>query len=119
MEKDGILSITSIDQLENTLRDHRGRGGRLLLFKHSTACPISASAFEEVRAFSREKPAALKMAMVLVIEHRAVSDAIADRFNVRHQSPQVLLIEGDRVRWHTSHWNITRDNLLKAVADKP
>ena len=117
--EDEILPITSVEQLENLLRDQRERGGRLLLFKHSTACPISVSAFEEVRAFSREKPAALKMAMVLVIEHRAVSNAIADRFGVQHQSPQVLLIEGDRVRWHTSHWNITRDHLLKAVADKP
>jgi bacillithiol system protein YtxJ len=117
--EDEILPITSVEQLENLLRDQRKRGGRLLLFKHSTACPISASAFEEVRAFSREKPAVLEMAMVLVIEHRAVSNAIADRFGVQHQSPQVLLIEGDRVRWHTSHWNITRDHLLEAVADKP
>ncbi|MDW2798389.1 bacillithiol system redox-active protein YtxJ [Clostridium boliviensis] len=114
-----ILAITSIDQWERLLRDHRARGGRLLLLKHSTACPISAAALEEVRAFSREKPAGLQMAMVLVIEHRRVSDAVAERFHVQHQSPQVLLIEGDRVQWHTSHGNITRDQLWKVFSDKP
>lgn len=117
--EEGILSITSVEQLENLLRDHRKCKGLLLLFKHSTACPISASALEEVRAFCREKPAGLKVAMVLVIEHRKVSNAVAERFQVQHQSPQVLLIEGGRVKWHTSHRNITRDRLLKAVADKP
>jgi len=116
--EDEILSITTLRQLEKLLRDLRERKGRLLIFKHSSACPISARAYEEVRAFSREKPEDLKMAMVLVIEHRPVSNVIAHEFGVKHESPQVLLIEGDRVLWHTSHWDVTRDNLLKAVADR-
>lgn len=116
--EDKILSITTLKQLEKLLQELRESKGRLLLFKHSSACPISARAFEEVRAFSKEKPEDLQMAMVLVIEHRPVSNVIAHEFGVQHESPQVILVEGDRVLWHTSHWDVTRDNLLKATADR-
>ena len=41
-----MQQITSLEQVDNVFRE-----GCALLFKHSTKCPISASAYEEVEIF--------------------------------------------------------------------
>ncbi|MGA9174730.1 MAG: bacillithiol system redox-active protein YtxJ [Thermoactinomyces sp.] len=88
----------------------------VLVFKHSTTCPISANAFEELKKFS-ETPAAdkVKIAVVYVRESRAVSNQIADKLKVKHESPQAILLSGGKVLWHDSHWNITVESLQNAV----
>jgi bacillithiol system protein YtxJ len=87
--------------------------GKKLLFKHSTTCPISANAYREFQAFtgSNDMPAAL----VKVIEDRPVSNKVAEIFGIKHESPQIFLLENDRVKWNASHWNITKDAIEKAV----
>ncbi|MBA4543665.1 MULTISPECIES: bacillithiol system redox-active protein YtxJ [Thermoactinomyces] len=88
----------------------------VLVFKHSTTCPISANAFAELKRFS-ETPAAagVKIAVVHVREDRAVSNHIADQLQVKHESPQAILLSDGKVLWHDSHWNITVESLQKAV----
>jgi bacillithiol system protein YtxJ len=44
-----------------------------------------------------------------------LSNAIAERFGVRHETPQALLIKDGRVVWHASHWSITSDSLTEAL----
>jgi bacillithiol system protein YtxJ len=86
----------------------------VLIFKHSTQCPISAQAYEEFTDFL-EGFNNLSCGTVLVIENRRLSNAIAARFGVRHESPQALLIKEGRVVWHASHWSITSDSLSEAL----
>lgn len=88
---------------------------RLLLFKHSPTCPISAAAlaeFEAWRAAAGDPPTAL----VDVVHQRPVSQAIAAECGVRHESPQAILFVAGRVAWHASHWDITRGALATAWA---
>jgi bacillithiol system protein YtxJ len=54
--------------------------------------------------------------VVNVIEDRPVSNAIAERLQVKHESPQALLIKNGKAVWHASHWNVTEDSLAQAVA---
>lgn len=109
-----IPLLTTDDQLTAWLK--RSEEGKVLLFKHSTACPISATAFQELESFLLSEVAKnVETAMVHVIEHRAISNAIAERLGVKHESPQALLIEAGQVLWHTSHWDITQDALAQAV----
>ena len=86
----------------------------VLIFKHSTQCPISAQVYEEFVDFA-EGARNLTCGAVLVIENRSLSNAIANRFGVPHQSPQALLIKDGRVVWHASHWSITSDSLRDAL----
>jgi len=89
----------------------------VLLFKHSTTCPISARAHREWQTFLGSPEAErVAHAWVRVIEERPVSRAVADRVGVTHQSPQALLIKGGRVLWHDSHGGITVEALRAAVA---
>jgi len=51
----------------------------------------------------------------LVQEARTLSNHIAEHYNVRHESPQVLFIQDGRAVWTTSHYDITMDALQTHV----
>ena len=86
----------------------------VLIFKHSTQCSISAQAYEEFTNFAEGAPDVC-CGVVLVVENRKLSNAIAKRFGLRHESPQVLLIRDGRSVWHASHWSITSSSLSEAL----
>ena len=84
-----------------------------IIFKHSTRCPISAAALQELEAFEREEPRAAAF-LVLVIESRPLSDAISGKLGIPHASPQALLVRDGAVAWHANHWEISKEALSKA-----
>ena len=77
------------------------------VYKHSTACPISAAAADVVRGHSFDLP----VYWVNVIEQRPLSNWVADTYGVRHQSPQLLRISGGKVAAQWSHFDINTANL--------
>src|SRR5262249_13954510 len=106
-----LLQDRDLDQLLE-----KSKNDPVLIFKHSTQCPISSQAYEEFTDFA-EGVKNLVCGSVLVIENRKLSNAIAERFGVRHESPQALLIKDGRVIWHASHWSITSDSLNDALVN--
>ena len=78
-----------------------------LIFKHSITCPISSMAKRRVESrwdFGTEEVNAYYLDL---LNYRSVSNAVADTFNVPHQSPQVLLIQDGYCTFDTSHLDIT------------
>lgn len=110
---DELQSIEDLDAAFARSEDHP-----VLLFKHSNTCPVSARAHAQYRAFVEEHgPDA---AMIVVQEARPLSEAVAERTGVRHESPQALLLSGGEAVWHASHGAITAEALareLDRVAD--
>jgi bacillithiol system protein YtxJ len=89
---------------------------RILLFKHSPACPISAMAREEYDTWrSRHEVDTL---FVDVIAERPTARGIAGECGVQHQSPQAILFVAGRPAWHASHEAITADALEAAWAPR-
>lgn len=88
----------------------------VLVFKHSTRCPISASALRRTETWLAGRGAdAPPAARVDVVEHRAVSDFLAERLAVPHASPQALLCRGGHPFWHASHNRITGEVLDRGL----
>lgn len=87
----------------------------LVIFKHSTRCPVSAAAYQEVDQFATLHPD-VPVLLVKVIEQRRASGEVERRTAVRHESPQVLLVKGGVTVWHESHWRITADSLAGIVS---
>jgi len=83
------------------------------VFKHSTRCPVSARAEERVDAFVATHPD-IPVHRVLVVEQRPVSLSIAERLEVAHASPQIILIRDGRAVWDTSHLAVTVEAMLEA-----
>ena len=86
-----------------------------LIFKHSTRCPVSTEAHRQVERFLQSQPGA-NVAVVLVVENRPVSLAIAAALDVQHASPQAILLRDGEATWNASHWDITVESLETAWA---
>jgi bacillithiol system protein YtxJ len=106
MTQKQLHSTEELDQFVN-------EQGKRLLFKHSTICPISTAAYEEFQAYLLVQN--VPSAVILVREDRSVSNAVAERFEIKHESPQIFLLENGQVKWHTSHWKITKAAIAEAL----
>ena len=83
-----------------------------ILYKHSPTCGVSVAALSEVEAFLGRCPDAVVF-IVDVLAQRELSQRIATRSGVRHESPQVIILQRGTVRWAESHYGITLDTLLE------
>ena len=87
----------------------------LLLFKYSATCGTSAEALDELVAYLNKSPADATYAMVTVQTHRDVSNEVARRLGVRHETPQALLIRDGHVVWSASHFHVTATAVEEAL----
>ena len=81
-----------------------------LVYKHSTRCPISLMAHQEVERFAEAHPE-VPVYLVDVIFGRPLSLYLAQRTGIVHQSPQAILLRGGEPAWSASHMGITADAL--------
>ena len=102
-----------MDELERALASSDERP--LLLFKHSFTCGISAEALDELVTHLNERQGDASYAMVTVQTHREVSNAVACKLGVRHETPQALLIREGRVVWSASHFRVTAKAVQAAL----
>jgi bacillithiol system protein YtxJ len=82
------------------------RVDKAILYKHSTRCPISWGSKREVERFVEQTPD-IPVFLVDVVKHRSLSQQIARDLDVRHESPQaILMLKGEAAK-HASHRQIT------------
>jgi len=106
-----IIECQSLQDFEQILQHSHERP--VFLFKHSSVCGVSDCAWDQFNEFAGKEPGA-EYWRVLAVEQRALSQAIAQRCEVRHESPQILLFQNGRVSWHTAHWRIRMKALQEA-----
>ena len=107
-----VLELRQHRDLEQLLQ--RSKIDPVLIFKHSTQCSVSDQAYEEFTRFL-ENAGDLACGLVLVIENRDISNAIAARLGVRHESPQAIVVKDGKPEWNASHWSITMESLAQAI----
>lgn len=109
-----IRELKKQDDLNALLRDSSHKP--VLLLKHSTRCPISAQAYDEyLRHANQDEGGEIVYALVLVVEHRPVSNAVEEALGIKHESPQAILVKDGRAVWHASHWSIKADALKEQI----
>lgn len=87
----------------------------VFVFKHSLICPVSTRADDAYAAFvSGRDEDDMAFHRIEIQNARPVSDAVAERTGVRHESPQALLFVNGEVVWHASHGAITPEALAAA-----
>ena len=104
-----LYEINDLDALDEVLASDR-----VILYKHSTRCAVSAFVIDEILRFSEKHPS-WKIWILKVIEQRHFSDAVAERLGVRHESPQAFVIRHGRCTWQASHSGITAQGLARYV----
>ncbi|MBU0942221.1 MAG: bacillithiol system redox-active protein YtxJ [Bacteroidetes bacterium] len=84
------------------------------IFKHSTRCSISRMALKQ---FENEFdfPEKVTPYFLDLIAFREISNEIASRFGVQHQSPQLILIKNGKAVYNVSHSDIDAASLKAKV----
>lgn len=100
--------LTTMDDLDEAL--DRAQHEPVVVYKHSRICPLSAR-MQKTEVATLDRPDDPPVYRVVVQDARAVSDAVAERFGVRHESPQVLLVYEDAVLHDASHGRIAADDI--------
>lgn len=101
-----MIKLTTIEEFDSAVaNDHH-----IFLLKHSATCPISQAAYEEYEKFVGEHDG-IEAYYLVVQEARPLSNHIAEKYEIKHESPQAILLEGNQAVWNTSHWNITEKSL--------
>ncbi|NRD76145.1 bacillithiol system redox-active protein YtxJ [Bacillus sp. BRMEA1] len=86
------------------------------LLKHSLTCPISQAAFNEYEKFSTENKV-VDTYYLAVQDARPLSNEIAEKFQIKHESPQAILFANGEAKWNASHWKITNSSLENALKE--
>lgn len=105
--------LTNIHQLDDI--DLKSDTKKVLLFKHSTRCNISQTAKSRLeRSWTAENEAEVQTYYLDLLTYRSLSNAIAERYGVEHQSPQVLLISKGKCILMQSHLGISVAEIIDA-----
>jgi len=75
---------------------------KFYVFKHSITCGVSMAAKEKVDAYEGPIP----VFEVIVQTQRLLSNDIAEKLQVRHESPQLILVENGKVKKVLNHYEI-------------
>jgi len=112
-----LTPIEHVDDIDGLLAESANQP--VVIFKFSQTCGTSAYAADELHHYLDGQPAEARYALVTVQSHRDVSNAIAARLGVRHESPQILILRDGEVVWQASHHRVTADALVEALTESP
>jgi bacillithiol system protein YtxJ len=105
--------LSSIDQLEDIKQ--KSFNQPQVIFKHSTRCSISSMAKSRLER-SKISQENIPFYFLDLIEHRNISNNIAQVFDVEHASPQVLVIKNGECIYDESHSGISMDEIVEQAA---
>ena len=104
-----LINIGQLNEIEDISTEKP-----VLIFKHSTRCSVSRMVLKQFENdfVYHEK---LVPYFLDLLEHRNISNEIANRFDVVHQSPQLILIKDGKAVYNASHESIDATKLEQFV----
>lgn len=84
----------------------------VVIYKHSSRCGLSFMTENKLEEGWDVLQPKVKLYFLDLIRYREVSTAVAEKFNVRHQSPQILIIKNGICVFNTSHHEISTEAIL-------
>ena len=76
----------------------------VFLFKHSVRCGVSSMVLNRFEKQMRERNK--KYYFLNILANRDLSNWIADELNIRHESPQLIVLKDAKVIAYDSHYNL-------------
>lgn len=95
--------------------DELSKKGAVLIFKHSTRCSVSATALDRLER-KEGTLSTISNFYLDLITYRSISNEIAQRYQVIHESPQALIIRNGKAIHVTTHFDISWDDLNHIAA---
>ncbi|GGW43304.1 bacillithiol system redox-active protein YtxJ [Arenibacter certesii] len=107
------IPLVSLDQLVEI--KEKSSQKTQIIFKHSTTCGVSRmvmNRFNESYTLSSDQ---VDLYYLDLHSYRNISNEVANLFQLRHESPQLLIIKNGVVVAHDSHSGISQLNLGEYV----
>ena len=83
----------------------------VVLFKHSTRCSISRMVLKQFDIEFNFTENQMDWYLLDLLNFRDLSNEIAQRYNVTHQSPQIVVIRNGKAVFNESHDGISVEDL--------
>ena len=101
------IEVNSSEDLAAAIKESQD-GEKVAIFKHSTRCGVSRMVLKmfETDLKKMDFPNT-KFYFLDLIAHRDVSNEIAEKLKVRHESPQLIVLQNGEVKHHSSHQSIS------------
>src|SRR6476661_6092042 len=104
-----FIRVETKERLDSLFEESHKRP--VVFFKHSSTCGISSGVKSIVSDLGTD------LNIVVVQTDRELSNEIASRTNVRHQSPQAIVVRNGRAVYHASHYDITSEDIQQSIDD--
>ena len=109
-----FINLNQIAQLEQI--NEQSKSKAQVLFKHSTRCSVSSFAQRILNSeFSDEMSEKFDIHHLDLIAYREVSNAIAEKYNVMHESPQMLVIINGTCVYNASHSDVSLEKAAQII----
>lgn len=107
--------ITSTEDLKTI--NQASENQKVMIFKHSTSCSISATVLARMeRNWKHEQARGIVPYYLDLLSYRDLSNQIAQNYGIRHESPQVLLIENGKCVYDASHYDISFEEVANLLS---
>jgi bacillithiol system protein YtxJ len=106
--------LDNVDQLPDLIAESHHKP--VVIFKHSTSCGTSAGAKFKLENGWDIAPETIDFYYLDLLQNRAVSNEVATKLAVTHQSPQLIVLKDGQVASHTSHHRISLEGLHSVLA---
>lgn len=110
MEWNNLIELSQLDQLVE-----ESKLAPVLIFKHSRSCSISRASLDRLER-NWKLGGDTKAYYLDLITYRSISNEIASRFGVPHESPQVIVIQRGEAVYDRSHFEINYPEIEKQLA---
>lgn len=107
------INLTTIEQLDDIVE--RSKTKTQFIFKHSTRCGISRMVISQFKKSYQLSENEADLYYLDLLNYRTISGGIAEKFQVMHESPQLVVIKNGIVVAHKSHSAINNLELGKFV----
>jgi len=107
------IALTDVRQIEAILA--RNTDAPIILFKHSTACSVSAKAFDHLKSNYKLTKRPVLFYYLDLLSHRDVSNWIAEKTGVKHHSPQVIVWHNGKVLYVATHQEINWKEIRQVI----
>ncbi len=101
--------ITSLEEIDEIVQRSHERPSVLL--KHSTSCGISRMVLRQFEKDFDIDPGKVDLYFLDLLRYREISNKIASKLNVPHESPQMIILKEGRVVFDNSHGAISVESI--------
>ena len=105
--------LTSLDQLDKIVEESKTMP--VAIFKHSTRCGISRMVINQFEKSYDIEPNQMKLYYLDLLSYRNISDEVGYKFQVMHQSPQLIVVKNGVAIANASHHSIQAGELANFI----